>query len=96
VSFQLTIPKSARKGALVSVGGGSGCNPFFGSGCGFGTPATFDALLASFEGQPNNVLVSQLLTGRRGARVRDHQNTALDKVITGFDEEGGFFFFRHA
>jgi hypothetical protein len=83
VNFQLTIPPSARGGAAVSVDGGSGCDPFsalFG-GCGK-TPDTFDDLLASFEGQPNNVLVAQLLTGRRG-KVSDHQDTVFDQVITG-------------
>ena len=64
VNFQFRIPNGAKNGAAVTVGGGSGCNPFFG-GCGR-TPDTFDDLLASFEGQPNNVLVAQLLTGRKG------------------------------
>jgi hypothetical protein len=114
VNFQLTIPRSARGGAAVSVGGGSGCNPFFGTGCDFNTPDTFDELLASFEGQPNNVFVAQLLTGRRG-KVSDEVDTVKDRVISGSrhivvtfpgqccpppvgfgDEEGGFFFFRHA
>jgi hypothetical protein len=114
VNFQLTIPPSARGGAAVTVGGGSGCNPFFGTGCSFNTPDTFDDLLASFEGQPNNVLVAQLLTGRRG-KVSDEVDTVKDQVISGSrqisvffpgqccpppvgfgDEEGGFFFFKHA
>ena len=56
-------------------------NPFFG-GCGR-TPDTFDDLLASFEGQPNNVLVAQLLTGRKGD-VSAHQDTVFDQAITGF------------
>jgi hypothetical protein len=113
VNFHLTIPAGARHGAAVSVGGGSGCNPFFG-GCG-PTPGTFDKLLTSFEGQPNNVLVAQLLTGRRGLNVADEVDAPKDQVITGsaqipvffpgeccppdvggFDEEGGFFFFKHA
>ena len=68
VNFQFKIPNSAKNGAAVTVGGGSGCNPFFG-GCGR-TPDTFDDLLASFDGQPNNVLVAQLLTGRKGDRQR--------------------------
>ena len=83
VNFRLTIPPGARNGAAVSVGGGSGCDPLsalFG-GCGK-TPDTFDDLLASFEGQPNNVLVAQLLTGRRGI-VSDHQDTVFDQVISG-------------
>ena len=93
------------------MGGGSGCNPFFG-GCGR-TPDTFDDLLASFEGQPNNVLVAQLLTGRKGD-VSAHQDTVFDQAITGFGrvqiffpgqccppfagggDEGGFFFFKNA
>jgi hypothetical protein len=114
VNFQLTIPTSARGGAAVTVGGGSGCNPFFGTGCSFNAPDTFDDLLASFEGQPNNVLVAQLLTGRRG-KVSDEVDTVKDQVISGSrqisvffpgqccpppvgfgDEEGGFFFFKHA
>jgi hypothetical protein len=82
VNFQLTIPPSARGGAAVTVGGGSGCDPFFGTGCDFKTPDTFDDLLASFDGQPNNVLVAQLLTGRRG-NVSDEVDTVKDQVITG-------------
>jgi hypothetical protein len=111
VNFQFKIPNHAKNGAAVTVGGGSGCNPFFG-GCGR-TPDTFDDLLASFEGQPNNVLVAQLLTGRKGD-VSAHQDTVFDQAITGFGhvsivfpgqccppfvgggEEGGFFFFKNA
>ena len=77
MNIRLTIPQSARGGAAVTVGGGSGCDPFFGTGCDFKTPETFDDLLASFEGQPNNVLVAQLLTGRRG-KVSDE----VDRVKT--------------
>ena len=44
--------------------------------------STFDDLLASFEGEPNNVLVAQLLTGRRG-KVSDEANASQTKVITG-------------
>jgi hypothetical protein len=65
------------------VGGGSGCDPFallFGE-CG-GAGDTFDDLLASFEGEPNNVLVAQLLTGRRG-KVSDEANASQNQVITG-------------
>jgi hypothetical protein len=108
VNFKFKIPNHAKNGAMVTVGGGSGCNPFFG-GCG-PTPDTFDELLASFDGQPNNVLVSQLLTGRRG-NVSAHQNTVFDQAITGFGRiaivfpgqccpppanggGGGFFFFK--
>ena len=83
VNFQLTIPRSARGGAAVTVGGGSGCDPFallFGE-CG-GAADTFDDLLASFEGEPNNVLVAQLLTGRRG-KVSDEANASQNQVITG-------------
>jgi hypothetical protein len=83
VNSQLTIPRSARGGAAVSVGGGSGCDPFallFGE-CGGGAD-TFDDLLASFEGEPNNVLVAQLLTGRRG-KVSDEADNRQTKVITG-------------
>jgi hypothetical protein len=114
VNFHLTIPPGARHGAAVSVGGGSGCNPLFG-GCG-PTPGTFDKLLASFEGLPNNVLVAQLLTGRRGLNVGDEADRWKGQVITGSaqipiffpgeccppdvgfgeEEEGGFFFFKHA
>ncbi len=111
VTFQFRIPNSAKNGAAVTVGGGSGCNPFFG-GCGR-TPDTFDGLLASFEGKPNNVLVAQLLTGRKGT-VSASQNEPFDQAITGFaqvsivfpgqccppfaggGEEGGFFFFKNA
>jgi len=89
VNFKLAIPPGARRGAAVSVGGGSGCNPFFG-GCGR-TPDTFDDLLASFEGKPNNVLVAQLLTGRRGAKVADHEDTVFDRVITGSAQIPVFF-----
>ena len=109
VNFKFKIPNHARNGATVTVGGGSGCNPFFG-GCG-PTPDTFDKLLASFDGQPNNVLVAQLLTGRRGT-VSAHQNTLFDQAITGFGRiaivfpgqccpppangggDEGFFFFK--
>ena len=80
-NFQFKIPNGAKNGATVTVDGGSGCNPFFG-GCGR-TPDTFDDLLASFEGQPNNVLVAELLTGRKGT-VSAHQDTVFDQVITGF------------
>jgi hypothetical protein len=90
VNFQLTIPPSARGGAAVSVGGGSGCNPFFGTGCSFNTPDTFDDLLASFDGQPNNVLVAQLLTGRRG-KVSDEVDTVKDQVISGSAQIPVFF-----
>ena len=111
VNFQFKIPNRAKNGATVTVGGGSGCNPFFG-GCGR-TPDTFDGLLASFDGQPNNVLVAQLLTGRKGD-VSAHQDTVFDQAITGFGhvqiffpgqccppfagggDEGGFFFFKNA
>jgi hypothetical protein len=113
VNIRLTIPQSARGGAAVTVGGGSGCDPFallFGE-CGGGAD-TFDDLLASFEGQPNNVLVAQLLTGRRG-KVSDEVDTLEDKVISGSAAisitfpgqccppptggfDEGFFFFRHA
>ncbi len=89
VNFRLTIPPGARHGAAVTVGGGSGCDPFFG-GCG-PTPDTFDDLLASFEGQPNNVLVAQLLTGRRGLNVADHEDTVFDQVISGFKQISVFF-----
>ena len=41
------------------------------------------AYFASFEGEPNNVLVAQLLTGRRG-NVAAHQDTVFDQAITGF------------
>lgn len=84
VNFSFRIPVSARGGAAVTVGGGSGCDPFaalFGE-CG-ATPDTFDDLLASFEGQPNNVLVAQLLTGRRG-KLAAHQDTVFDQVVSGF------------
>ena len=109
VNFQFKIPNNARNGAAVTVGGGSGCNPFFG-GCGK-TPDTFDELLASFDGQPNNVLVAQLLTGRKGD-VSAHQDTVFDQAITGFGHiaivfpgqccpppvngggDEGFFFFK--
>jgi hypothetical protein len=90
VNFQLTIPAGARHGAAVSVGGGSGCNPFFGTGCG-PTPNTFDELLASFEGQSNNVLVAQLLTGRRGLNVADEANKVKGRVITGSVQIPVFF-----
>ena len=53
------------------------------TGCGFDSNQTFDDLLASFEGQPNNVLVAQLLTGRKGD-VSAHQDTVFDQAITGF------------
>jgi hypothetical protein len=88
VNFQFKIPNGARNGATVTVDGGSGCNPFFG-GCG-PTPDTFDDLLASFEGQPNNVLVAQLLTGRKGT-VSAHQDTVFDQAITGFRQIAIFF-----
>jgi hypothetical protein len=109
--FDFHIPAATRGGAAVTVGGGSGCNPFFGTGCGK-TPDTFDELLASFDGQPNNVLVAQLLTGRHG-KVSDEVDSSKDEVISGskhitivFPGEccppdvGGFegegdFFFRH-
>jgi len=39
-------------------------------------------LLGSFEGEPNNVLVAQLLTGRRG-KVSDEADNTQTKVITG-------------
>jgi hypothetical protein len=111
VTFQFKIPNSAKNGAAVTVGGGSGCNPFFG-GCGR-TPDTFDDLLASFDGQPNNELVAQLLTGRKGT-VSASQNEHFTQAITGFahvsivfpgqccppfaggGEEGEFFFFKNA
>ena len=84
VFIRLTIPSSARGGAAVTVGGGSGCNPFFGTGCGFKTPETFDDLLASFDGQANNVLVAQLLTGRRGKVSDEVDNTPTPaQVISG-------------
>ena len=84
VNIQLTIPRSARGGAAVTVGGGSGCDPFaaFFGECG-GTPDTFDDLLASFEGQPNNFLVAQLLTGRRG-KLSDEVVNPDTQVISGF------------
>ena len=91
VRFRLTIPPSTRNGATVNVGGGSGCNPASFSGCSFKTPATFDDLLASFEGQPNNVLVAQLLTGRQGTNVSDHEDTVFDQVITGSKQIRVFF-----
>jgi len=113
VNFEFRIPVDARGGAAVSVGGGSGCDPIlvlFGE-CG-GATDTFDDLLASFEGQPNNVLVAQLLTGRRG-NVAAHQDTVFDQVISGSasiqinfpgeccppfvgGSDEGFFFFKHA
>ena len=88
VNFQFRIPNRAQNGATVTVGGGSGCNPLFG-GCGR-APDTFDELLASFDGQPNNVLVAQLLTGRRG-NVSAHHDTVFDQVITGFARIQVFF-----
>ena len=112
VNFQFRIPNSAKNGAAVTVGGGSGCNPFFG-GCGR-TPDTFDGLLASFDGQPNNVLVAQLLTGRKGD-VSASQERSSTQAITGFGHVSivfpgqccppfagggrgrrGFFFFKNA
>ena len=111
VTFQFKIPNSAKNGAAVTVGGGSGCNPFFG-GCGR-TPDTFDDLLASFEGKPNNWLVAQLLTGRKGT-VSASRNEPFTQAITGFaqvsivfpgqccppfaggGDEGEFFFFKNA
>jgi hypothetical protein len=90
VNIRLTIPPSARAGAAVTAGGGSGCNPFFGTGCSFNTPDTFDDLLASFEGEPNNALVAQLLTGRRG-KVSDEMITFKDQVISGFRSIPIFF-----
>jgi hypothetical protein len=89
VNFQFKIPNGAKRGATVTVGGGSGCNPFFG-GCG-PTPDTFDELLASFDGQPNNVLVARLVTGRRGLNVVGHQDTVFDQAITGFKQIPVFF-----
>lgn len=89
-NFQLTIPHSARGGAAVTVGGGSGCDPFFGTGCDFKTPETFDDLLASFEGQPNNVLVAQLLTGRRG-NVSEEVDRVKTQVISGSRSISIFF-----
>jgi hypothetical protein len=92
VNFQLTIPHGARHGAAVTVGGGSGCDPFsllFG-GCGK-APDTFDDLLARFEGQPNNVLVAQLLTGRSGNKVSDEVTTVKDQVISGSRQIPVFF-----
>jgi hypothetical protein len=112
VNFRLTIPPGTRGGAAVTIGGGSGCNPFL-TGCGFDSNQTFDQLLASFEGQPNNVLVAQLLTGRRG-KLSDEAVAPKDLAISGsaqipvffpgqccppsvgFDEDEGGIFFRHA
>jgi hypothetical protein len=81
-TFDVHIPAAAHGGAAVTVRGGSGCDPFFGTGCDFKTPATFDDLLASFDGQPNNVLVAQLLTGRRG-KLSDEVTSSKDEVISG-------------
>jgi hypothetical protein len=87
-NFRFKIPNGARNGATVTAGGGSGCNPFFG-GCGR-TPDTFDELLASFDGLPNNVLVAQLLTGRRGNLSGQHEET-FTQAITGFAHIPIFF-----
>jgi hypothetical protein len=81
VNVQLHIPASARAGAAATFGGGSGCNPLF-DACGFDTPDTFDDLLASFEGHSNDVLVAQLLTGRKGT-LSDEETSDKDQVISG-------------
>jgi len=83
VKVQLHIPGSARGGAAATFRGGSGCNPLF-DACGFDTPETFEDLLASFEGHPNDEFVAQLLTGRRG-KLSDEETPDLkqDQVISG-------------
>ena len=92
VAFELTIPPSARSGATVSVGGGTGCIFIFGE-CGFDAqePETFDKLLSKLEHQkPNEVLAAQLFTGRK-ARVRDHADTLFDQVVSGSVQIPVFF-----
>jgi hypothetical protein len=111
IKLELKIPAGARGGAAATFGGGSGCNPFF-DACGFDTPDTFDDLLASFEGESNDVLVAQLLTGRKG-NLSDEETFDKNQVISGSasiqinfpgqccppfvgGSDEGFFFFKHA
>ncbi|HEY7004636.1 MAG TPA: hypothetical protein VH281_10160 [Gaiellaceae bacterium] len=112
VNIPLTIPKSARAGATVLIGGGTGCIFQFGE-CGE-PPATFDRVLSTLRNQkPNNVLAAQLFAGKNG-RVRDHLDKVLDQVVSGSVQvpvffpgqccppdvfgggDGGEFFFRRA
>jgi len=88
VNFSLTIPPHAKSGALVNVGAGSTSGD-----CAFGdceSPATFEDLLKSFKGLPNNVLFAKLHSGDEG-KVRDHVNTVFDQVIVGSVQIPVFF-----
>jgi len=92
VNIALRIPPSARSGATVSIGGGTGCIYMFGE-CGFDTqePETLDKLLSKLENQePNNVLAARLFTGRN-ARVRVRVNTPFDRVVSGSVQIPVFF-----
>jgi hypothetical protein len=85
-SFSLTIPPHAKSGALVNVGSGSDtCFDCFGE-----SPETFQALLKSFKGLPNNVLFAKLHSGEEG-KVRDHQNMFEDQVVVGSKQIPVFF-----
>jgi hypothetical protein len=89
-NFKLTIPPHAKSGALVNVGAGSTSG-----GCAFGDcfsegPATFEELLKSFKGLPNNVLFAKLHSGDDG-KVRDHQNMPQDQVVLGSVQIPVFF-----
>jgi hypothetical protein len=88
VNFSLTIPSHAKSGALVNVGAGSTSGD-----CAFGdcaNPATFEDLLKSFKGLPNNVLFAKLHSGDEG-KVRDHVNTVFDQAIVGSVQIPVFF-----
>jgi len=92
VNLQLKIPPSARSGATVTMGGGTGCIFIFGE-CGYDVqePETFDKLISKLKNQkPNNVLAAQLFTGRT-ARVRDHVDTLFDQVVSGAVQIPVFF-----
>jgi hypothetical protein len=90
VNIQLKIPPSARAGATVQIGGGTGCISIFGE-CGFEPPATFDALLGKLKNQkPNNTLAAQLFTGRTG-RLRGQADTDFDQVVSGSVQVPVFF-----
>lgn len=84
VNFQLTIPRRARAGGLIAVGGPNGC---IGAGeegaCEVKIPGTFPALVKFLRRQQmNNVLTARLRVGPH-AMVRDREDFPLDQVVRG-------------
>lgn len=89
VHLALQVPRSARNGGFIEVGGGASTFPeipcfFEGEECGeeAGAP-TFDGLLKALRKQPrNDVVIGALRLGDR-ARTRSKDTEQLDAVVTG-------------